>query len=112
MSKATTPRTLDYYKDPSGQTPYKSWFDALKDKTRQLKIEARLARVRAGNFGDYKGVGEGVKELKFNDGTRVYVGEDGPSIVILLCGGDKSSQKKDIKLAKDYWSDFKTRKKK
>jgi len=111
MSRAAIPREIIYYESLDGSQPFKDWFED-EGFSSQQKIDARLARVEAGNFGDYKGVGEGVKELKFRDGTRIYVGEDGPRIVVLLLGGNKSSQSKDIERAKEYWDDFKTRKKK
>ena len=65
-----------------------------------------------GNFGDHKGVGEGIFELRlfFGPGYRVYFAEDGDTIVLLLCGGDKSSQSRDIELAKQCWKDYKERK--
>lgn len=65
----------------------------------------RLDRVEEGNFGDHGPVGEGVSELRFHPGTghRVYYGQIGRDIVILLAGGPKSSQESDIKLAKEYW---------
>ena len=68
---------------------------------------ARLERVRAGSLGKWRSVGEGVIELKidFGPGYRVYVGIDGRSVILLLAG-EKSSQKADIKTAKDYWSDY------
>lgn len=70
-------------------------------------IMARLSRVKAGNFGESRPVGEGVIELKirFNQGFRMYVGIDGHEVVLLLVG-DKSSQDADIKTAKAYWSDY------
>jgi putative addiction module killer protein len=111
MSKIATPREITYYETADGHQPYKEWFES-EGKLKQQRVDARLARVEAGNFGGYKGVGEGVKELKFKDGTRVYVGEDGPRIVVLLLGGDKRSQSQDIKKTKNYWNDFKLRKKK
>ena len=75
------------------------------------RIEARLKRIAFGNFGDAKPVGSGVSELRlpFGSGYRVYFAQHGETIVILLCGGDKSSQDKDIESAKLYWSDFKRR---
>ena len=68
---------------------------------------ARLERVRAGLFGKWRPVGEGVIELKvdFGPGYRVYIGVDGNSVILLLAGA-KASQKADIKTAKEYWSDY------
>lgn len=65
----------------------------------------------AGNFGDCKPVGEGISELRVDIGTgyRVYYGQHGRVLVILLCGGDKSSQQTDIKRAKEYWANWKRR---
>ena len=67
-----------------------------------------MDRVEIGNYGDYKPLGDGVYELKlhFGSGYRVYFAEDGYIIVILLCGGDKSSQSKDIEVAKAYWKEL------
>ncbi len=76
-----------------------------------LRINRRLERLAAGNYGDCKPIGEGVFEmrLQFGAGYRVYFGEINNHIVLLLCGGDKSSQAKDIKLAQQYWQEFKER---
>jgi putative addiction module killer protein len=75
------------------------------------KIKARLARVAVGNFGDHRTVGDGVIELRihFGAGYRVYVGQHGEEIVVLLCGGDKSTQQNDIRQAHHYWTDFQMR---
>lgn len=75
-------------------------------------MPAIIARVRSGNFGDSKSVGFGVIELRipYGPGYRVYFGRDGASLVVLLCGGDKSTQSKDIENAKKYWSDYQERK--
>lgn len=72
-------------------------------------ILARLARVRLGNLGDCKPVGEGVSELRvdYGPGYRVYFGQKGRTLVVLLCGGDKRTQDRDIRLAKLYWREFK-----
>ena len=75
------------------------------------KINQRIRRVSLGNLGDYRSVGEGVCELKidYGSGYRVYFGQIGTTIVLLLCGGDKSAQVKDIRKAKEYWGDYQSR---
>jgi len=81
---------------------FKKWIRGLKDKIAQSIITARIRRVSAGNFGDVKPVGEGVSELRidYGSGFRVYFTPRGKEIIILLCGGDKSTQTKDIETAK------------
>jgi putative addiction module killer protein len=76
-----------------------------------IRIEARLARLRAGNFGDSETVGEGVMELRIDwgPGYRVYFARLGQVVILLLCGGDKRTQHKDIKRAKEYFDDYKAR---
>jgi len=68
----------------------------------------RLARIQSGNYGDYKSIKDGIFELRlaFASGYRVYFGEDGDTIVVLLCGRDKSTQKQDIEQAKAYWKEY------
>jgi len=104
-------RRIYYYETVDGRCPFKIWRDSLKDQAFIDALRSRLARVRLGLIGATNSVGEGVSELKFYIGPeyRVYFGEWGNSIVVLLCGGDKSTQRrKDIELAKDYWKDFRT----
>ena len=74
-------------------------------------MDVRIARVRTGNFGDCKSVGEDVYELRidYGPGYRVYFGKVESTIILLLCGGDKSSQDDDIRKAKEYWRDFSSR---
>ncbi len=83
--------------------------EALRDKRAKARIQTRVDRLSLGLFGDWKSVGEGVFELRISEGKgyRVYYGKEGEAIVILLCGGNKSSQTKDIKQAKIYWKDYK-----
>ena len=92
----------------NGLVPFNEWFDSIRDKKMQAAIDARLTRVRAGNFGDYKSVGGGVFELRisFGPGLRVYYGLHGRQIVVLLGGGDKSSQPRDIRRAQHLWKEF------
>lgn len=79
------------------------WLENLRDRKAAAKIAARLARLELGNFGDAEPVGEGVTELRihFGPGYRVYVVQRGEVLVVVLCGGDKSSQDRDIKRAKE-----------
>lgn len=92
--------------------PFTAWLTALGDTRGRQKILARIDRLRLGNFGDHRSVGEGVTELKihFGPGYRVYLGQEGNELVILLLGGDKSSQDEDIKKAHSYWKDYKKEK--
>lgn len=100
------------YKTLAGKHPFIEWADSMKDKQGMQRVFARLARVRSGNFGDSKSVGSEVIELRIPSGPgyRIYFGRDGDSIVVLLCGGDKSSQSKDIENAKKYWKEYQERK--
>lgn len=83
--------------------PFREWLENLRDRKAAAKIAARLARLELGNFGDAEPVGEGVTELRihFGPGYRVYVVQRGEVLVVVLCGGDKSSQDRDIKRAKE-----------
>ncbi|MDE3233958.1 MAG: type II toxin-antitoxin system RelE/ParE family toxin [Pseudomonadota bacterium] len=80
---------------------FDAWYQSLKDKQVARRIQARIDRAEEGNFGDHKSVGEGVSEMRINHGPgfRVYFTLRGIEIVILLAGGDKSSQAKDIEMA-------------
>lgn len=80
---------------------FDAWFEALRDKQAARRIQARIDRVEQGNFGDCQPVGEGVSEMRihFGPGYRVYLAQRGMEIVILLAGGDKNTQAKDIKTA-------------
>ena len=91
-----------------GRVPFDEWFDSLRDKRMQAAVDARLARVRAGNFGDAKSVGGGVSELRINlgPGLRVYYGLHGRKVVVLSGGGDKGSQSRDLRRAQQHWQQF------
>lgn len=81
---------------------FDSWLKSLKDMRAKAKIEVRIRRLSLGNSGDVEPVGEGVSELRIHEGKgyRVYFVARGDVLVILLCGGDKKSQTRDIKTAK------------
>lgn len=102
---------LRRYQLENGGQPFSTWLSSLRDARARAQIEIRLRRVMAGNFGDCKPVGEGISELRVDVGTgyRIYYGRHGQALVILLCGGDKSSQQTDIKRAKEYWANWKRR---
>jgi len=104
---------IEHYVRPDGHVPYEDFFLSLKDIEAKVIIRARLNRVRLGNFGHCDPVGEGVHELKidFGPGYRVYFGKVGVSVVLLLCGGPKKTQTKDIPQAIAYLAEYKKRKK-
>ncbi len=86
------------------ETPaYAAWFSALRDRTAKARIDIRIRRLSLGNPGDVRPIGESVSELRIHDGPgyRIYFTKQGETIVILLAGGDKSSQEQDIRHAKD-----------
>ena len=82
---------------------YSRWFEELRDRQARARINIRIRRLSLGNFGDVKPVGEGVSELRieYGPGYRVYFAQRGRALVVLLAGGDKHSQDKDIKRALD-----------
>ncbi|KAF0237500.1 MAG: addiction module killer protein [bacterium] len=108
-----TEREISYYADIKGNMPFREWLKTFTDQTTLAKINIRIVRVRNGLLGDCESVGAGVYELRidYGPGYRVYFGQVGTQVVLLLCGGDKSSQNKDIKKAINYWKDYKLRNK-
>ncbi len=91
------------------QSPvFKAWLKKLRDVQAQLRIADRIQRMKVGNFGDVEPVGEGVSEARIHvgPGYRLYFIRRGPTVVVLLCGGDKSSQKRDIGKAKTLASEW------
>jgi putative addiction module killer protein len=93
----------------NGRVPFDDWYRSLLDKRMRAAADVRLARVRLGNFGNHRHVGEGVSELKIDigPGLRVYYGEQGGRMVLLLGGGDKSTQQRDINAAIKLWRQWK-----
>ena len=106
-----TPFEIRHYLSAEGEDVFLNWLESLGDIATRARIEVRLARLARGLFGDVRYLKEGVSELKldFGPGYRIYFGKEDSKIVILLCGGDKSTQKKDIKHAIDYWKDYQAR---
>ena len=96
---------IAYYTDENGNKPFREWLLGLRDQIAAVRIRARLTRVKAGNFGLVRNVGEGVVELKIDHGPgyRVYYAMDDGTIVLLLCGGDKRTQQRDIESAQRFW---------
>ena len=102
-------REIQIYRAPNGRALFIDWLKSLRDRRARKRIQVRLDRLETGNFGDCGSVGEGVFELRlqFGPGYRVYFGEVDQTIMLLLCGGDKSSQVRDIEQAKAYWREYK-----
>ena len=102
-----TEKRLIPYTNEQGRQPVIDWLENLDKKTR-TRITSRFSRIALGNYGDCKSLDNEIRELRFDfgPGYRIYFGEDGDKIIILLIGGDKSTQKKDIKQAKEYWIDY------
>lgn len=111
MTVQTFPYDIDYYKTAESKAPFKEWLEALRDVNGRAKIRVRLDRARLGNLGDHKLVDEGVWELRIDSGPgyRVYFAKEGNRLVLLLIGGDKGTQKRDIAQARGYLQDHRRR---
>ena len=99
------------YLDPAGRSSYAAWFDNLNAEA-AAKVATAVTRISLGNFSNVEGVGSGVLEYKldYGPGYRIYFGKDGETLVILLGGGTKKRQQKDIGAALAKWQDYKRRK--
>jgi putative addiction module killer protein len=98
-----------FYTTKTGKEPFTQWESKL-DKMARAVIIRRFDSVKLGNFGDIKRIqGAGIWELRINygPGYRIYFGKDGGRVIVLLIGGDKSSQIRDIAKAKQYWCEYK-----
>ncbi len=100
-------KTIIVYKKQNDAEPFTNWLFSLRDTFTRHRIETRIDRIRQGNYGDHKRF-HGIIELRldFGKGYRLYCGEEGHALIVLLMGGDKSSQDKDIKKALEYWRDY------
>lgn len=105
------PKEIRIYTTADGIAPFLKWQKSLKDKRARAKIRSRLDRIESGNLGDCKFVGGGVYELRidYGPGYRVYFGQENDVILLLLWGGDKGTQAKDIRKAQSYWKDYSDR---
>jgi putative addiction module killer protein len=103
---------LKHYVNSSGDDLFGAWLDSINDIRTRSRIAARLLRLNNGNFGDCKPVGEGVWELRVDTGPgyRVYYAIDNGKVILLCEGGDKRTQRSDIKRAILRWQDWKERK--
>jgi putative addiction module killer protein len=101
------PLTVREYVDDRGRSPFREWLGTL-DTVARARVQARILRFETGNIGDHKDLGSGVWEARmdFGPGYRVYFGKHGRELVLLLVGGDKGSQSKDIRRAKEMWATF------
>ena len=99
--------TVREYLTAEGKSPFRQWLNSLT-KAVKARIQARVLRFELGNLGDHRSVGKGAWEARvmFGPGYRIYFGKDGETIIVLLLGGDKSSQAKDIARAQAFWRDY------
>lgn len=99
--------TIREYLDEGGRSPFRNWLSRL-DRSTRARVQARIFRFELGNLGDHKQVGGGVWEARiaFGAGYRVYFGKNGRELVLLLLGGDKGTQRKDIARAQEYWATY------
>ena len=106
-----SPMQVLEYVDPAGRKPFRRWFDAL-DRAAAMKVETAMRRLELGNVSNLKSVGGGLYEYRidFGPGYRVYMAYDGRQIVILLGGGTKRRQDRDIAVARERWGDYQRRK--
>ena len=104
---ATTKLSVREYLTDRGVCPFREWLTGL-DVTARARIQARVLRFEAGNLGDHRPVGDGVWEARcdFGPGYRIYFGRAGSAVVLLLLGGNKSTQRADIRRARESWADY------
>lgn len=105
------PRDVRNYVTPDGREPYEEWFNSYRHRKTRAIIRERINRLHLGNFGDYKRLTTDLYELRihYGPGYRVYLGVADRVIVILLCGGSKKTQRRDIQKAKEYWEELRRR---
>ena len=104
---------IEIYETPNGKRPFERWFKEIQEIRCRAQVRFRLERLKVGNFGDCKTIGEGVQELRihYGPGFRIYYSKIGNTIILLLCGGEKKSQTTDINRAKEYLKEYQSREK-
>ena len=109
--REVVPRIVETYVTRNGRDVFQKWLDGLADQRGRALIDKTVAKVRLGNLGQHKSVGEGVQEIvvDYGPGYRIYFGEHGATRVILLCASTKKRQEEAIKEARRYWKDWKER---
>ncbi len=102
---------LRHYQTVDGHVPFREWRESLPDHKVAAAIRARLRRIQRGLFGDCKAVGDGVLEFRIDlgPGYRGYFFRSGRQVILLLCGGDKNTQARDIANARSYRRDYEQR---
>lgn len=105
------PQRVETYITEEGKCPFDEWLSDLTDQKAAARIDARIARLRLGNFGDWKSVAGAVMEMRVDvgPGYRIYLARVGRRVVLLLCGGAKGTQRADIKTAQEYLADYQAR---
>lgn len=108
-TRMESPIEIKVLETDEGKVPFEEWYDSLKDKVTKVRVRRRLDRLELGNFGDTESIGDGIYELRlhFGAGYRVYFTHVGNTVIVLIGGGDKSTQKGDIVKAKVLWRKYK-----
>ena len=111
LSMEIQSQTILNYQTSEGKQPFDDWYNTLKETKTRLIIRKRINRLALGNFGDCKTLKDGLFEVRidYGPGYRLYFAQEGQQIILLLSGGDKSTQEVDIQKAKEYYDDYKSR---
>jgi len=111
IHKVKRKREAEYYVTGKGKVPFQEWLDAINNANVHGIVLQRIDRAEDGNFGDWKSLKGGMYEMRIHlsPGYRIYFALEGRKIIILLIGGEKRNQKRDIGKAKEYWEDYNNR---
>lgn len=101
-------KEIIYYQLDNGKIPYLEWYKTL-DKSLKIVVDKRMSKIERGLFGDYKRLSEELYEFRFSNGLRIYYTERNNTVVLLLNGGNKTKQSKDIETAQSYINEFNKR---